>query len=191
VNEIGVFVMTDSGLRSSNQYEEFFYTGEGVPFCLLEGTRPIVVEVQALVTKSYLSLPRRQAVGFDPIRLSLLCAILEKKLGFNFADKDVYLKVAGGLKVKDPSGDLAVAVALVGSLLEKELPHKTLFLGEIGLAGELRPIREIILRLKEAEKKGFEQAFIPYIPNLNTKDLIINVIPFKRIGEVFKFLFDI
>lgn len=191
VNEIGVFIMTDSGLCSSNQYEEFFYTGEGVPFCLLEGTRPIVVEVQALVTKSYLSLPRRQAVGFDPIRLSLLCAILEKKLGFNFADKDVYLKVAGGLKVKDPSGDLAVAVALVGSLLEKELPHKTLFLGEIGLAGELRPIREITQRLKEAEKKGFEQAFIPYIPNLKTRDLNLNVIPFKKIGEVLKFLFDI
>lgn len=191
VNEIGVFVMTEGGLKSCGQYEEFFYTGEGVPFCLLEGTRPLIVEVQALASKSFLSLPRRQAVGFDPIRLSLICAILEKKLGFNLADKDVYLKVAGGLKVKDPSGDLAVAVALVGSLLEKEGPKKTLFLGEIGLAGELRPVREITLRLKEAEKKGFEQAFIPLVPNLKIKDLSLKVITFKRISEVLKFLFGI
>lgn len=191
LNEIGVFVMTERGLLSAEQYEEFFYTGEGAPFVILEGTRPILVEVQALVTKSFLTLPRRQAVGFDPVRLSLLCAILEKKLGFNFGDKDVYLKVAGGLKVKDPSSDLAVAVSLIASLLEKDLPKKTLFLGEIGLLGELRPVREITLRLKEAEKKGFERAFLPKLSTANLKDLSLEIYFFKEIKEVLKSLFDI
>ncbi|MFN4196929.1 MAG: DNA repair protein RadA [Caldimicrobium sp.] len=191
LNEIGVFVMTERGLLSAEEYEEFFYTGEGAPFVILEGTRPILVEVQALVTKSFLALPRRQAVGFDPVRLSLLCAILEKKLGFNFGDKDVYLKVAGGLKVKDPSSDLAVAVSLIASLLERDIPKKTLFLGEIGLLGELRPVREITLRLKEAEKKGFERAFLPKVLNANLKDLSLEIYSFKEVNEVLKILFDI
>lgn len=190
VNEIGVFVMTEEGLKSSGEYEEFFYTGEGAAFCLLEGTRPLIVEVQALVSKSFLSIPRRQAVGFDPIRLNLLCAILEKKLGFNFGDKDVYLKVAGGLKVKDPSADMAVVIALITSLMDKEIPKKTLFLGEMGLSGEIRPVREINLRLKEAEKKGFERAFIPYIPNFSIKDFKLEIITVKRIKEVLQILFE-
>lgn len=190
LNEIGVFLMTDEGLIPHSKYEDLFLMGEnGAVFCVIEGTRPLLVEVQALVSKSYLSLPRRTAVGFDPIRLSLLVAILEKKLGFNFSQQDIYIKIAGGLKISEPSGDLAVAVALISSLIEKPLPEKTLFIGEIGLSGELRPVREIIVRLKEAEKKGFKKAFIPAFSKFKNKELNIEVISCKKISEVCRKIF--
>jgi len=189
VNEIGVFVMTEGGLRSHSQYEEFFLTGNGAPFCILEGSRPLLVEVQALVSKSFLAIPRRQAVGFDPVRLSLLCAILEKKLGLGLGDKDVYVKVAGGLRIKDPSADLAVSLAMLSSLYEKELPPKTLFVGEVGLSGELRPVRELTLRLKEASKKGFERALVPDLGKAELKGVNLEVIPLKRLHEAVKLLF--
>ncbi|NPA39925.1 MAG: DNA repair protein RadA [Thermodesulfobacteria bacterium] len=161
-SEIGVFVMTEKGLVSHSQYEDLFLgAGEGAIFCTIEGTRPILVEAQALVTKSYFSVPRRTAVGFDPIRLSLLVAILEKKLGFRLGGQDIYLKISGGLRIKDPAADLAVAVAIIANYLEKPIPDKTVFIGEIGLGSEIRPVRDIGLRLKEAEKKGFKTAFVP------------------------------
>jgi len=189
VNEIGVFVMTEGGLKSHSQYEEFFLTGNGAPFCILEGSRPLLVEVQALVSKSFLAIPRRQAVGFDPVRLSLLCAILEKKLGLGLGDKDVYVKVAGGLRIKDPSADLAVSLAMLSSLYEKELPPRTLFVGEVGLSGELRPVRELTLRLKEASKKGFERALVPDLGKAELKGVNLEVIPLKRLHEAVKLLF--
>ncbi len=189
VNEVGVFLMTERGLVSHSQYEDLFLSrGEGAVFCVLEGTRPLLVEVQALVSKSYLAIPRRTAVGFDPVRLSLIVAILEKKLGFNFSQQDIYVKVAGGLKIFEPSGDLAVAVALVGSLLEKEIPDKTLFVGEVGLSGELRPVRDILLRIREAEKKGFQRAFVPEF-NFKKEELKIEIIKCKKVYEVLNKIF--
>ena len=190
VNEIGVFLMTEKGLIPHSQYEDFFLSGEeGAIFCIIEGTRPILVEAQALVTKSFFPVPKRTAVGFDPIRLSLLVAILEKKLGFNFRDKDIYVKIAGGLRVKDPSADLAVAMTLISSLLEKPLPEKSIFIGEIGLSSELRPIRDIPLRLKEAEKKGFKKAFIPRLTNIKEKDFKIEILPCRKVSEVCRYIF--
>lgn len=191
VNEIGVFLMTEKGLIPHSQYEDFFLSGEeGAIFCVIEGTRPILVTAQALVTKSYFAVPRRTAVGFDPIRLSLLVAILEKKLGFNFRDQDIYVKIAGGLKVRDPSADLAIAMTLISSLLEKQLPDKTIFIGEIGLSAELRSVRDISLRLKEAEKKGFQKAFIPYSANIKEKEFKMEISPCKRVSEVCKYIFS-
>jgi DNA repair protein RadA/Sms len=190
VNEIGVFLMTEEGLIPHSQYEDFFLSEEGSYFCVIEGTRPILVTAQALVTKSYFAAPRRTAVGFDPIRLSLLVAILEKKLGFNFRDQDIYVKIAGGLKVRDPSADLAIAMALISSLLEKPLPTKTVFIGEIGLSAELRTVRDITLRLKEAEKKGFKKAFIPESANIKEKEFKIEILPCKRVSEVCKYVFS-
>lgn len=189
VNEVGVFVMTENGLQSHTKYEDLFLSGDGAVFCLLEGTRPILIEVQALVTKSYLALPRRQSVGFDPVRLSLLCAILEKKVGLDLSDRDVYVKVAGGFRTRDPSADLAVAVALVGSHFERELPERTLFIGEVGLAGELRPVRDITLRIREAEKKGFAKAFIPKGVEIKAKDFKLEILSFSRLSEVIERLF--
>lgn len=191
VNEIGVFLMTDKGLIPHSHYEDLFLSGEeGAIFCIIEGTRPILVEVQALVTKSFLPMAKRTAVGFDPIRLSLLTAILEKKLGFNFRDQDIYLKIAGGLKVQDPSADLAVSVALISSLLEKPLPKKSIFIGEIGLSGELRPVRDMALRLKEAEKKGFQKAFIPKLSEFEKKDFRIEIFSCSKLSEVCKYIFS-
>ncbi len=190
VNEIGVFIMTENGLIPHSQYEDIFLTGEeGAIFCIIEGTRPLLVEVQALVTKSYLSMPRRTAVGFDPVRLSLLVAILEKKVGFNFSQQDIYVKISGGLRITDPAADLAVAMALISSLIEKTLPEKTVFIGEIGLSAELRPVRDIGLRLKEVEKKGMKRAFIPAGISLNKKEFKIEVIPCKKVSEVCRYIF--
>lgn len=189
VNEIGVFVMTERGLQSHSQYEEFFLSGNGAVFCILEGTRPLLVEGQALVTKSFLAMPRRQAVGFDPVRLSLLCAILEKRLGLNFGDKDVFVKIAEGLRIQDPGADLAIAIALVANLLERDLPEKAIYIGEIGLAGELRPVREISLRLKEAEKKGFQIAYVPEIPGPKKEFANIKIVQFKNLKELLSELF--
>jgi DNA repair protein RadA/Sms len=190
VNEIGVFLMTEKGLIPHSQYEDFFLSGEeGAIFCIMEGTRPILVEVQALVTKSYFAVPRRTAVGFDPIRLSLLVAILEKKLGFNFRDQDIYVKIAGGLRVRDPSADLAIAMTLISSLVEKPLPEKTVFIGEIGLSGELRPVRDLTLRLKEAEKKGFKKAFVPATISVKKNEFEMEIFSCKKVSEVCRYIF--
>ena len=190
INEIGVFLMTEKGLIPHSQYEDFFLSGEeGAIFCIIEGTRPLLVEVQALVTKSYFAVPKRTAVGFDPIRLSLLVAILEKKLGFSFRDQDIYVKIAGGLRIRDPSADLAIIMALLSSLLEKQLPPKTIFIGEVGLSAELRPVRDITLRLKEAEKKGFQKAFIPSLANIKKKDFKIEIFSCKKVSEVCRYIF--
>ncbi len=186
LNELGVFLMTEKGLISYSKYEDFFLSGEGgAVFCVIEGSRPLLVEVQALVSKSFLAVPRRTSVGFDPLRLSLIVAILEKKLGYRFYQQDIYLKVSGGLRITDPCADLAVAVALVSSLLEKEVPEGTLFLGELGLASEIRPVRDITLRLKEAEKKGFKRAFVP-ASTRPEKNLGLEVVPCKKLSEVLR-----
>ena len=186
-SEIGVFVMTEKGLVSHSHYEDLFLGAEeGAIFCTVEGTRPILVEAQALVTKSYFSVPRRTAVGFDPIRLSLLVAILEKKLGFRLGNQDIYLKISGGLKIKDPAADLAVAVAIISNYLEKPIPAKTVFIGEIGLGSEIRPVRDIGLRLKEAEKKGFKRAFVPAGVKCESG---IEVVFCRRLADVCKQLF--
>jgi len=186
LNELGVFLMTEKGLVSYSKYEDFFLSGAGgAVFCVIEGSRPLLVEVQALVSKSFLAVPRRTSVGFDPMRLSLIVAILEKKLGYRFYQQDIYLSMSGGLKITDPSADLAVAVALVSSLLEKEVPKETLFLGELGLASELRPVRDITLRLKEAEKKGFKKAFVPFAAKPEKK-VDLEVVPCKRLEEVLR-----
>lgn len=191
VNEIGVFVMTSEGLFPHSHYEDIFLSGEenAAVFCIMEGTRPLLVEVQALVTKSFLSIPKRIVAGLDPVRLSLIVAILEKKLGLNFSNQDIYVKVAGGIRISDPASDLAVAVSLISSLIEKPIPSKTVFIGEIGLSGELRPIREMTLRLREAEKKGFKRAFTPKGVDLFQKGSSLEVVSCKNLIEVVERLF--
>ncbi|QJA05475.1 DNA repair protein RadA [Thermosulfurimonas marina] len=163
VDEIGVFEMREAGLFPVENPSRFFLSGGGgAVFPALEGTRPLLVEIQALVVKSYLASPRRTAVGFDPWRLSMLLAILEKHLGVSFYDRDVFLNVAGGLRLRETGADLAVCAALLGSRLEKDLPEKTVFCGEVGLSGEVRPVLALETRLKEARRLGFSQAVLPW-----------------------------
>lgn len=191
VNEIGVFVMTSEGLQPHSHYEDIFLSGEetAAVFCILEGTRPLLVEVQALVTRSFLAIPKRVVAGLDPVRVSLIVAILEKRLGLNFSNQDIYVKVAGGMRITDPASDLAVAVSLVSSLIEKSIPPKTIFIGEIGLSGELRSVRETVLRLKEAEKKGFVRAFLPRGLEHLQKDFNLEIVSCKNLLEVVERLF--
>jgi len=129
--------------------------------CVMEGSRPILVEVQALVTASTYSSPQRTANGFDQRRLALLIAVLEKRAGVSFAGQDVYLNVAGGLKISDPAADLAVIAALSSSIKDHPIRKKAIFIGEVGLGGEIRGIRFREQRIREAEKMGLNSVVAP------------------------------
>lgn len=166
--EVGVFEMRESGLHEVVNPSDLFLSdsrsgvsGNAVT-CVMEGSRPILLEVQALVTASNYSNPQRTASGFDQKRLQLLIAVLEKRAGLGFAGQDVYLNVAGGIRISDTAADLAVSAALASSLRDKPLPAKELYIGEIGLGGEVRRVPFMNQRLQEAGKMGFEQAVLPY-----------------------------
>ncbi|MCC2114023.1 MAG: DNA repair protein RadA, partial [Hyphomicrobiales bacterium] len=166
-DEIGVFEMTGTGLAEIANPSELFLgdrdaasPGAAV-FAGIEGTRPLLVEIQALVAPSSLGTPRRAVIGWDPGRLAMVVAVLEARCGVRFADHDIYLNIAGGLKVGEPAADLAVAAALVSSLTGITLPADTVYFGEISLSGAIRPVPQANARLKEAGKLGFTRAIAP------------------------------
>jgi len=166
-DEIGVFEMTDQGLMEVPNPSELFLAerrgnvaGAAV-FAGVEGTRPLLVEVQALVSPSPLGTPRRNAVGWDSGRLSMILAVLEARCGLVMAGKDVYLNIVGGLRITEPAADLAVAAALVSSACDRPVPEGCVVFGEIGLSGEIRAVGQTDLRLKEAAKLGFTSAILP------------------------------
>jgi DNA repair protein RadA/Sms len=166
-DEIGVFEMTDGGLVEVANPSSLFLTDRqgqvsgAAVFAGLEGTRPILVEIQALVSPSPLGTPRRAVVGWDSARLAMILAVLEARCGMVMAGKDVYLNIAGGLRVSEPAADLAVATALVSAASDRQAPDHTVVFGEIGLSGEVRAVSQSDLRLKEAAKLGFTGAWIP------------------------------
>jgi len=166
-DEIGVFEMTGLGLKQVPNPSALFLEGRDTTsagtavFAGREGTRPMLLEFQALVAPSSLGTPRRAVVGWDPSRLSMVIAVLEAHGGLKLGSHDVYLNVAGGLKVNEPAADLAAAAALVSSFSGQALPADRVFMGEIGLTGALRPIGQIAARLKESAKLGFASAVIP------------------------------
>jgi len=173
--ELGVFAMTERGLVPV-EGNPFFLEAEPSPGCaatvVLSGTRPMVVEIQALVASAGLGIPRRTALGIDGQRLSMLCAVAERRGGIQLHDRDIYLNVAGGLEIEDPAADLAVIAALASSALGRLLAPKTLFLGEVGLTGEVRPVAQLPLRLQEGSRLGFAQAAVPRMglePGLRTQ----------------------
>lgn len=166
-DEIGVFEMGDSGLREVPNPSALFL-GEGgerapgsVVFAGIEGSRPVLVEVQALVAPSAYGTPRRAVVGWDSGRLAMVLAVLEARCGLGFGDRDVYLNVAGGLRISEPAADLAAAAALVSSALDRPLPQGCVVFGEISLSGEVRAVGRAEARLKEAAKLGFDLALAP------------------------------
>lgn len=166
-DEIGVFEMTDKGLREVANPSELFL-GErstkapgAAVFAGIEGTRPVLVEIQALVAPSPLGTPRRAIVGWDSARLSMVLAVLEAHCGVRFSQHDVYLNIAGGYRISEPAADLAVAAALVSSLTGIALPADSVYFGEISLSGAVRPVAHAQQRLKEAEKLGFSRAVMP------------------------------
>ncbi|MGN1341032.1 MAG: DNA repair protein RadA [Oscillospiraceae bacterium] len=166
-NEIGVFRMDDDGLQEVANPSEMMLSGRSAPVsgsavvCTVEGTRPILAEVQALVTKSSLSAPRRVATGFDYNRLYMLLAVLEKRTGFFFGGVDVYVNIVGGLRLDEPAADLAVALALYSGLCDKIIPDKLMVFGEVGLGGEVRAVSHVRERVKEGARLGFERCIIP------------------------------
>ncbi|MCB9975130.1 MAG: DNA repair protein RadA [Rhodospirillales bacterium] len=166
-NEIGVFEMAREGLIEVKNPSELFLAqrsedaaGSAV-MAALEGTRPLLVEVQALVARSNLAAPRRAVLGWDQNRLAMIVAVLETRCGISLSGHDIFLNIAGGIRIAEPAADVAVAAALVSALKDEALPADTVFFGEIGLAGEVRPVTQADVRLKESEKLGFKRAVVP------------------------------
>jgi DNA repair protein RadA/Sms len=166
-DEIGVFEMSDVGLREVTNPSALFL-GEGkerapgaAVFAGIEGSRPVLVEIQALVAPSAYGTPRRAVVGWDNGRRAMLLAVLEARCGLGFGDKDVYLNIAGGLRISEPAADLAAAAALISSALDMPLPQGCVVFGEIGLSGEVRAVNRAEARLREAQKLGFDRALAP------------------------------
>ena len=159
--------MTSNGLKQISNPSELFLTerknevaGTAV-FAAIEGSRPLLVEIEALVAHSSLASPRRNVVGWENSRLSMLTAVLEARCGLNLSGRDIFLNVAGGLKIQEPAADLAVAAALISSVTNRPLPNGSVFFGEIALSAQIRQVSQPEQRLKEAEKLGFKKAFLP------------------------------
>lgn len=190
--EVGIFEMRGDGLFSvKNPSEMFLNNGStnlpgNVVFAGIEGSRPILVEVQALVTKSYLSAPRRTVVGCDLNRLLTVLAVLESRCKLSFAERDVYLNIAGGLRISEPAGDLAIALSLISGRLNVSLPEKTVAFGEIGLTGEIRSVARIEERINEAVKLEFFKAISPVCDVDNEK---ISMLKFSNVLDCAKSLF--
>jgi DNA repair protein RadA/Sms len=195
--ELGIYEMTDEGMRGVANPSEILITQKedqlsGIAIAAtIEGVRPLLIEVQALVTQSVYGTPQRTVSGFDLRRLQLLLAVLEKRGGFHFGMKDVFLNIAGGIKVEDPSIDLAVLCALLSSYEDVSLNQHICFAGEIGLSGEIRAVNRIEQRIAEAEKLGFEKIILS---KYNQKGLArqkfnIEIITMGRVEEVYKYLF--
>jgi DNA repair protein RadA/Sms len=188
-DEIGVFAMGDSGLAEVGNPSALFLTHRGeavsgaVVFPALEGTRPVLVEIQALTVRlASGATPRRAVVGWDSGRLAMILAVLEARCGLNFSTAEVYLNVAGGYRIGDPAADLAVAAALVSALSERPVPPETVAFGEVALSGELRPVAHGALRLKEAAKLGFDRALVP--ASVKAEKDTLSLTAFKTLGEL-------
>ena len=195
-NEIGVFEMKDCGLEEVLSPSEMFLSERpenvsgSVVVPSMEGTRPILVEIQALVTSSSLAVPRRTAMGVDYNRLSLLVAVLEKKMGLKLYNQDIFLNVAGGIKVDEPATDLGITTSVVSSFLDKPVDPRTVVLGEVGLTGEVRGISQPELRVRESVKLGFHRCILPKTNRERMKrDDSIKLEGVESLGEVVKLLF--
>jgi DNA repair protein RadA/Sms len=167
VDEVGVFAMTERGLIPVQSPSALFLsarapgTSGSAVTALMEGTRPMLVEVQALAARSGYGTPQRVATGLDHKRLAVLLAVLERRGGTSFAELDVFVQVSAGVRLTEPAGDLAVAAALVSSVMNRPTPPDALFLGELGLGGEVRLVGGMERRLAEAQRLGFSRAFVP------------------------------
>jgi DNA repair protein RadA/Sms len=196
-SELGIYEMTDTGMRGVLNPSEILITQKedslsGIAIAaMMEGMRPLLIEVQALVTQSVYGTPQRTVSGFDLRRLQLLLAVLEKRGGFHFGIKDVFLNIAGGLKVEDPSTDLAVVCALLSSYEDTPLPRHICFAGEVGLSGEIRAVNRIEQRIAEAEKLGFEKIIISKYnqKGIGKQKFNIETVMLGTVEEVYKLLF--
>ena len=193
-SEIGIYEMQQNGLREvTNPSELLLSTArEGLSgiaiAAAVEGVRPFLIEVQALVSSAAYGTPQRSSTGFDGRRLNMLLAVLEKRVGFKLLQKDVFLNIAGGLKVQDPAIDLAVLAAVLSSNMDIALDASTCLCGEVGLAGEIRPVNRIEQRIAEAQKLGFRRILIPAEQKVDNKRFTIEIVPVKRVTDAFRLL---
>ncbi len=189
-HELGVFEMQGTGLKEVQNPSELFLNNESAPgvstIVAYEGTRSLVVNLQALVNTTTYASPRRTATGININRLHQILAVLEKHIGLALSRYDCYIAVAGGLQVEEPAADLGIAAAILSSFKETQLPERTIFMGEVGLAGQLRPVTKIEQRLEEAERLGFERAIIPKnntISRGESREINLELIEVKNISE--------
>lgn len=195
--ELGIYEMRQDGLRQVSNPSELLlsqnYEGmSGISIAsAIEGIRPFLIETQALVSTAAYGMPQRSATGFDLRRMNMLLAVLEKRVGFKLAQKDVFLNIAGGLKVNDPAIDLSVISAILSSNMDTEIERTVCLAGEVGLSGEIRPVNRIEQRIAEAEKLGFSQFLIPKhnMQGLDISKFKIELIPVKKVEEAFRMLF--
>ncbi|MFL5615684.1 MAG: DNA repair protein RadA [Gemmatimonadaceae bacterium] len=197
VDEIGVFRMSETGLDPVENPSELFLgdrtshaSGSAIT-ALLEGTRPVLIEVQALAAKAGFGTPQRVATGYDGRRLALLLAVLDKRAGLSFAALDVFLNVVGGVRLQEPGGDLAVVAALASSVYERPLPADAVFIGEVGLGGEVRPVSQVERRVAEAANMGMTRVFVAErgVPKRVAATRDVQVTGVRTIGELFQRLF--
>ncbi|MDX1266760.1 MAG: DNA repair protein RadA, partial [Oceanisphaera sp.] len=194
VNELGVFAMTETGMKEvSNPSAIFLNRGEeqttgSVVMVIWEGTRPLLVELQALVDYSQLANPRRVTLGLEHNRLAMLLAVLHRHGGMQMADQDVFVNVVGGVRVEDTSADLALLLALVSSFRDKALPQELVVFGEVGLSGEIRPVPSGQERLMEAAKHGFTRAIVPWANRPKQAPAGMEVIAVKKLDEALEAL---
>ena len=196
VDEIGVFRMTEEGLIAVENPSELFLgdrlnnsSGSAVT-ALLEGTRPVLIEIQGLAAKAGYGTPQRVSTGYDARRLALLLAVLDKRAGLSFSQLDVFLNVVGGVRMQEPAGDLAVASALASSVYDRPVANSAVFLGEVGLGGEIRPVSQAERRLGEAAKMGMTKAYMAErgIPKKSARG--IEIVGIRTINELFGHLFQ-
>jgi DNA repair protein RadA/Sms len=195
--ELGIYEMTGEGMRAVSNPSEILITQKedalsGIAIAAtIEGMRPLLIEVQALVTQSVYGTPQRTVSGFDTRRLQLLLAVLEKRGGFHFGVKDVFVNIAGGLKVEDPSIDLAMVCALLSSYEDVPVPQHICFAGEVGLSGEIRAVNRIEQRIAEAEKLGFQKIILSKYNQkaIGKQKFGIEIVPLGKVEEVYQYLF--
>lgn len=200
-SELGIFEMRQDGLREVTNPSELLLTAHRAELsgiavaAAVEGVRPLLIEVQALVSSAAYGTPQRTATGFDPRRLNMLLAVLEKRVGFKLMQKDVFVNIAGGLRVNDPAIDLAVLAAVLSSNTDLPIPQDICITGEVGLAGEIRPVPRLEQRIAEAEKLGFSRIIVPAgqkqkDEKTKAKKDGITVLPVSKVTEAFRLLFQ-
>ena len=194
-NEIGVFEMEAVGLHEVKNPSEFMLNGKpeeasgSIVVCSMEGTRPILIEIQALICHSNFGIPRRQAIGTDFNRVNLLMAVLEKRLGLQMGNCDAYVNIAGGIRISEPAIDLGIALAIISSFKNKVIDEKTIAMGEIGLSGEVRAVSMIPVRVQEAKKLGFTTCIIPAVCVDSVKNIRdITILGVKSVADAMQLI---
>ena len=196
-HEVGIFQMDESGLKQIDNPSEIFLEERSIDVsgtCIypsLEGTRPILIEIQALVTNANYNTPQRNVTGFNYKRLGMLTAVLEKRIGLSMGTKDIFVNLVGGLKIDDPAADLSIISAIASSTMDKCIEKNIILCGEVGLTGEVRSISNLERRLAEASSLGFKKAIVPSfsVKAKKLKNKNIDIHPVKNVKQVFRILF--